>query len=210
MQLPSPHGGWKHFLWRCIPLVVVLLWPWPGLATLFSGAVADGCDAVAGQVSGTDSEIHFVADRYEPAHPWWVRMSVKNVFTGESFEVPLDTRTVAYIRIVVFLSLAIAWPFWSTRRGTKATLWGFALLIGSIALTVVFPLLQVLSMVKVLGLGVLTQSVLSIGILTFVTYPSMAFAIPGLVWLLTLRMASDDAGRSARTPLPGVPVSGTR
>jgi len=66
--------------------------------------------------------------------------------------------------------------------------WGFALLIGLIALTIVLPLLQVLGIVKALALGVLTQSTLSIGILTLLTYPSMAFAVPGLVWLLTLRL----------------------
>jgi hypothetical protein len=155
--------------------------------------MAGACDAVAALASGADAEIRFVAERYEPEHPWWVQLSVKNVFTNESFRVPVDTRTVAYIRIAVFLSLAVAWPFWATTRRIRATLGGFVVLVASIALTVVLPLLQVLGMVNVLGLGTLTQSALSIGILTLVTYPSMAFAIPCIVWLLTLRLAAEGA-----------------
>ena len=166
--------------------MAILLFPWPVLAKSFSAAMAEVCDAGAGVVSGNEAEIHFVADSYQ-GHPWWIQMSVKNVFTSESFQIPVDSRTVAYIRIAVFLSLALAWPFWVTKRTMTATAWGFALLIGLIALTIVIPLLQVLGMTKVLSLGVFTQSVLSIGILTLLTYPSMAFAVPGLIWLLTLR-----------------------
>jgi hypothetical protein len=43
-----------------------------------------------------------------------------------------------------------------------------------------------------------------------VTYPSMAFAIPGLVWLLTLRVAGEGAREAARAALPGAQVSRTR
>jgi hypothetical protein len=203
VQLRKPSGGWKLFLWRFLPLMVILLWPWHGLGSSFSEAMADGCDAIAGLVSGSGSEIHFAAARYEPEHPWYVQMSAKNVFTDESYRVPVDTRTVAYIRVVVFLSLAMAWPFWTTKRGLTATAVSFAGLVALIGLTLVFPLLQILQIVRVLHLGVLTQSAVSIGILTLVTYPSMAFAIPSLVWLLALRI---EAGAASRGDLPGSTV----
>jgi hypothetical protein len=90
----------------------------------------------------------------------------------------------------VFLSLALAWPIWRTRRGLKALVIGVGLLVAAMGLTLLFPLLQMLGMVNVLGLGVFAQSVLSVGILTLVSYPSMAFAIPGLIWWLTLRLAA--------------------
>jgi hypothetical protein len=192
-----PSGGWRRFLWRLALLLSVSIAPWPGLATPFARAMAGACDAVAGVVS--DAEVHFVAERYAPEHPWWVQMSVKNVFTSESFEVPVDTRTVGYLRIVVFLSFSLAWPFWAMRRGIEATLGGLAILAVLIGLTVVLPLLQVLGMVKVLALGVLAQSALSIVIMTLGTYPSMAFAIPGLVWLVVLRFMAGGAKESAET-----------
>jgi hypothetical protein len=60
-------------------------------------------------------------------------------------------------------------------------------------------------MLQVLGLGALTQSLLSIGILTLVTYPSMSFAVPAIVWALAFWMASTGtaggAGRRARMAL---------
>jgi hypothetical protein len=197
MRRLSPSGGWRRFLWRFALLLAVSIAPWPGLATPFARAMASACDAVAGAVS--DAEVHFEAQRYAPEHPWWVRMSVRNVFTNESFEVPVDTRTVAYLRIVVFLAFALAWPSWAMRRGIEAALGGLAILVVLIALTVLLPLLQVLGMVKVLSIGVLAQSLLSIGIMTLGTYPSMAFAIPGLVWLLMLRWMAGGAKGAAES-----------
>jgi hypothetical protein len=187
--------------------MAVLLWPWSGLAEPFSVAFADVCNALVGLGGGGDSEIRFVASHYEPDHPWWVLMSVRNVFTAESFGVPVDTRTVAYIRIAVFVSLALAWPLWRTRREIAALAIGATLLAFTIALSVAIPLLQVLGMVKVLSLGVWAQSVLSVGILTLVTYPSMAFAVPGLIWWLTLRIA---AARPANGGERRAPRSGHR
>jgi hypothetical protein len=49
--------------------------------------------------------------------------------------------------------------------------------------------------VNVLGLGVFAQSLLSVGILTFVSYPSMAFAIPTLIWWLTVCAATPPRPR---------------
>jgi hypothetical protein len=189
MRVDSPSGEWRRFLSRFVPLLAVLLWPWPAIGHFCAEAFADGGQALVGLVVGEGAEVRFVASHYEPEHPFWVQMLVKNAFTGQSFELPVDTRTVVYLRIAVFLALALAWPVWKTRRGARATAWGFALLLATIVLSVALPLLQVLGMVSVLPLGALTQSVISIGILTLVTYPSMAFAIPGLFWVLTLRLA---------------------
>jgi hypothetical protein len=172
-------------------LLVVLLWPWPGLAGVFSQAASFVCDAIAGIEWGRDSQIHFIPSRYEPEHPWWVSMTIKNVFTGQSLEMPVDTRTLGYIRIAVFAALAIAWPFWTTKRVAGATACGFVLLLGGIAFSLVLPIVQVLGIVKVLSLGVLTQSMVSIGILTLATYPGMAFAIPALIWLFVMRFAHE-------------------
>jgi hypothetical protein len=204
----DPKGGWPRFLWRFIPVIAVLLVPWPGLASPFAETAADGLGVLAMPISTADAEIHFMAGHYGNEHPWWVQMSVKNVFTNQAFEVPVDTRTVAYIRIVVFLSLAIAWPFWTSRRRIVATAAGFAGLIGLILLSVELPLLQVLGMVRVLELGRFAQSLISVGILTLVTYPSMAFAVPAFVWFVTLRASMDrapPAKRAARRSEPASP-----
>jgi hypothetical protein len=185
----SSKGLWSRLGWRVIPVMVVLLFPWPGLGESFSIAFGHVCNAIFALNPGGHSEIRFLTTQRDREHPWWLLLSVTNVVTGASFRIPVDTRTVAYIRMAVFLSLALGWPLWKTRRGLKALAVGVALLALVMGLTLLFPLLQMLGMVNVLGLGVFGQSVLSVGILTLVSYPSMAFAIPGLIWWLTLRLA---------------------
>jgi hypothetical protein len=181
---------------RLVPLIAILLWPWTWLAQPFAAGFARACDSVVELFSGDGAQIRF-AGPDDPKHPWWILMSVKNVFTGESFEIPVDTRTLAYVRIAVFVALAITWPVWKTRRGVGATALGVAIFAVVMALSVALPLLQVLGIVKVLGLGVLSQSLISIGILTLVSYPSMAYAIPGLIWWLTWRVAAVRTGDAA-------------
>jgi hypothetical protein len=159
----------------------------------FAAAFARVCSAVVAPAFGEGVEIQFGLPDNDPKHPWWILMAVKNVFTGEAFNIPVYTRTIAYVRLAVFVALALIWPVPMTRRGAGAAALGVALLAAVMALTVTLPLLQVLGIVNVLGLGVLAQSVLSIGILTLVTYPSMAYAIPGLIWWLTWRVATPRA-----------------
>jgi hypothetical protein len=207
VRWPSPLSGglWSRLLWRFVPAMALLLWPWPGLARAFSTAFEGACNALVRLAASAEPQVQFVASQYEPDHPWWVRMSVENVFTAESFSVPVDTRTVAYLRMAVFVSLALAWPLWKTRRRIVALAFGVALLVLSIAVSVAIPLLQVLGMVHVLSLGVGVQSILSIGILMLVTYPSMAFAVPGLIWWLALRIAADPS--DARSPATQRPTA---
>ena len=190
-------GVWPRIGLRFIALLAVLLWPWSGLGERFATAFARVCDALVHVVSGDGAQIHFIATGKDPEHPWWVTMAVRNVFTGQSFGIPVDTRTVAYVRFAVFLALALAWPVGRTLRGLKAVALGGTLLVAVTAASVAIPLLQVLGMVKILGIGVLAQSVLSIGILTLVTYPGMAYAIPGLLWWLTLRLAESPPAAKA-------------
>jgi hypothetical protein len=218
VRWPSPTAGglWSRLLWRFVPAMALLLSPWPGLARAFSVAFGGACNALVQLAANGDGQVDFVASRYEPDHPWWVLMSVKNVFTAESFGVPVDTRTVAYLRMSTFISLALTWPLWKTRRQMMALAFGIALLSLSIAVSVALPLLQVLGMVHVLALGVAVQSILSVGILMLVTYPSMAFAVPGLIWWLTLRVAANPADarfpaaqRATAGPAAGAGGSGT-
>jgi hypothetical protein len=170
--------------------MAITLWPWTWLPQPFAGAFARVCSAVVAPVFGEGVQIQFGLPDNDPKHPWWILMSVKNVFTGEAFNIPVDTRTIAYVRLAVFVALALTWPVPMTRRGAGAAALGVALLAAMMAMTIALPLLQVLGIVHVLGLGVLAQSVLSIGILTLVSYPSMAYAIPGLIWWLTRRVAT--------------------
>jgi hypothetical protein len=188
---------------RFLLFLALLLAPWPGLGRAFSALFAGCCDALVNLFTGNGAEVHFSAADGDGVHPWWVTMSAKNVFTGQSYEIPVDARTVGYVRIAVFLAFALAWPLWKTGRGRRALAAGALLILAVVGLTVAFPLVQVLGMVRILGLGVLTQSFLSIGILTLVTYPSMAYALPGLVGWLTLRLGSPPEGDTpTRSPRP--------
>jgi exosortase/archaeosortase family protein len=188
-----PKPAWLGFFRRFVPMMIISLFPWPGLGRAFSLSFARLGEACFGRLAGESAEIHFFASRYDPAEPWWVLMTVRNVFTGEAYDLPLDTRTIGYIRIAVFASLILAWPIWTSRRAFKALVSGFVFLFAATGLAVVVPLLQVLGLLKVLSLGVLAQSALSVGILTVVTYPSMAFAIPALIFWMVVRLAGGGA-----------------
>ncbi len=200
MRLPK--GPWWRFLSRFIPLLVLLMWPWPGLAPSFSDAFTGICNAFAGVDVGWDSEVHFTPN-YSPEHPWWVQVSVTNVLTGEALGFPLDLRTIAYLRIAMFVALALALPIWKTRRGLTAVGLGFTLLMVVNVSTVATILLQLLGMAHVVSLGPFTHSVLYVGILSLLSYPAMSFAIPGLIWLFTMYLA-DPAGGAGWLPKNGV------
>jgi len=204
VQWLSPPRGWRRFAWRFAALLVAFLLPWPGLASFFSAATADAlgaCAALLGGATGLADEVRFVAGHY-PDHPWFVQLAVKNVFTTASFDIPIDTRTVAYVRIAVFVALAAAWPIARTRRALSAAVFGLALLLALIAFSVLLPTLQVLELVGLIKLGTALQSLISVGIMTLVTYPSMAFAVPAFVWLSTLYVARVSAPARAPRSIP--------
>jgi len=190
-----PEGPRARLFVRLVPLLGAALWPWPGLAHAFTGAFAAACNGVARVDLGWHARVAF-EPHYAPDAPWLVLLSITNELSGRSFRIPVDTRTVAYLRFAVFFALALASSILRTRRGVRAAAAGVAVLAAITAVTIELGVLQVFGMLGVLRLGVLAQSVLSVGILTLVSYPSMAFAVPGLVWVLTMRLAApapDDA-----------------
>jgi hypothetical protein len=204
----APPFRWPRFLWRFAAAMTALLVPWPGLAGAFAGSFADVCNAcasVATSASGIQADLRFVADHY-PEHPWWVQLAGKNVFTTQSFDIPVDTRTVAYIRIAVFLALAAAWPLAWSGRAARAAAVGLGSLLVLVGISILLATLQALALVKVIALGALVQSLISIGILSLVTYPSMAFAVPGLFWWFSLHLATRD--RKDRTEAKPSPTAG--
>jgi hypothetical protein len=180
---------WKPLLLRFVPVLVVFVGPWDWLAHEFPSWFCDLGNALADFDWLGSSRIRLLGLQY-PEHPWWVLLNVKNVFTGASFAMTIDTKTVVYIRLVVFFALALAWPIWITRRGLKAFAVALGALIGSIALTLLLPLLQTLAGLKLIQLGAFTRLLISAGLSSLVTYPGMAFAVPGLIFAMAARWAS--------------------
>src|ERR1700742_3549544 len=105
------------FLVRFVPIIVLLLWPWPGLGRAFASGFGRVSAAVVSPLVGAATAVRFDGYGADGDHPWWLYLAVKNRLTGQSYGIPVDTRTLAYIRLAVFLALAVAWPVPRTRRG---------------------------------------------------------------------------------------------
>jgi hypothetical protein len=172
---------------RFLPLIILLLWPWPGVGRAFAWGFGGVSEAVVSPFISTETVLHFqLRDSDAVDHPWWLYLAVRNRLTGQSYGIPVDTRTLAYVRLAVFLALAVAWPVPRSRRGITCLALGAAALLAMIGVSVALPVAQVLELLGIVRLGAFVQSLASVGILSLVSYPSMAYAVPGLIYALAI------------------------
>jgi hypothetical protein len=186
-----------RFAVRFLPLIILLLWPWPGVGRAFASGFGAVSEVLVSPFISPETVLHFQLRDSDIDHPWWLYLAVKNRLTGQSYGIPVDTRTLAYVRLAVFLALAVAWPVPWTRRGITCLASGAAALLAVIGVSLALPLMQVLELLGIVRLGVYVQSLASVGILSLVSYPSMAYAVPGLIYALAVWVSVPRA-RGAR------------
>lgn len=194
--------GWDRFGLVFPAILLPLLAPWPGLAHAFSSAFSVAGNSVL-HLASAGCRLDLAPSLHED-HPWWIALHVTNTLSEETFHVDVDTRTTGYIRLAMLVALACSWPSLPWRIRLRATTAAFGLLLVAGAITLALPLVQILGVMQIIQLGRIAQSILSIGILTAITYPSMAYAIPALLWLIALRMSgADDPIASLFVPAKG-------
>jgi hypothetical protein len=166
-----------------------LLWPWPGVGRAFASGFGRISEVAVTPLVGRETTVRFETRDSDADHPWWLYLAVNNRMTGASYGIPVDTRTLAYIRLAVFLALAVAWPLPRTARGLACLAGAAAVLVAVIGVSLLLPLGQVFELLGIMRLGAFVQSLASVGILSLVSYPSMAYAVPGLIYALAAYLA---------------------
>ncbi len=184
----------QRFAPRFVLLLVLLLWPWPGVGRAFASGFGTIGEAAFAPFVGAATTVRFETRETYADHPWWLYLAVKNRMTGASYGIPVDTRTLAYVRLAVFLALAVAWPLPRTARGVACLAGAGGALLAVIGVSVLLPLGQVFELLGIVRLGAPVQSLASVGILSLISYPSMAYAVPGLIYALAARLSISRAG----------------
>jgi hypothetical protein len=161
-------------------LLLLFLWPWRAVGRAWSHVVV----GLARLFLATRASVAF---RYPPGtgdDAWRLRVVADDLTSGRFVETALDLRRAGFIAIAVFAALVLATPLrWRRRAGMLA--------IGLVPL-LVLPLLPMIALfsgavsVRAFDLGPLAHTAVSIAYRVLVTAPGMAFALPGLLWLLLI------------------------
>jgi hypothetical protein len=187
---------------RFVLLLTLLMLPWPGLGRFYAGAIAGLASTALGNANANVTLRFTVPATATPVvagQPWQLNVFAEDTITGQFVQTALDARRSGYIASAVFVALALATPVrWSRRLGV--------LLVG-LALLQTLPLLPLLSFfsgklpVRVFDLGAVARSIIEIAYHTLVAPPGMAYAVPGLLWLLLV--GAMDPGCLRLWSLPG-------
>jgi hypothetical protein len=183
-----------------VVLFALLVAPWPFVGRAYGrsvAAIARMAAAVAG--SGATIRIGAGGGQESASDPWHLRIHAEDPSTGEYVGTVLDLRRAGYLASAVFAALVLATPLRARRR--------LGLLLGGLALLQALPLLPLLSFfsgklpVRVFDFGSTTRAMIELGYHILVAPPGMAYAVPGLAWLLGVCVL--DAG-VLRLPRLGV------
>ena len=214
MRVLPPKKVVVVLLLRFTGALTVLLVPWPGLEQAYGRTMsAIGNVLVGEQPIGTGAYLHFdaappSARSQDPSNEAYaIELSARRVGTRSTVRVPIDLRTLTFVPTAVFLALALASPTWKSARGPIIFVSGLLslqlFLLGSIAV----PLLLFFSNprpMQLLQLHPAVAHVLDVAYRSLVAPPGMAFAIPGLLWVVLMWMipARSTASVAAVAPEP--------
>jgi hypothetical protein len=175
-----------HFLVRAALWFFVFALPWPGVAEAYTSAVADGLGVMLGR-SGPPVAVSFHAG--EPGlGPWEVQTRVSESATGRALESALDERRTGYLPAAVFLALTLASTFPWRKKLVLAASGLFAIHLLSL-----LPILSFWSgrlPIVAYELDAPVRVVVDVLYHALVAPLGMAYALPGLLWLV-LRAAAD-------------------
>lgn len=181
------------FLLRFVCLLTVAMIPWPGLGAAYGRAAGVVGNALVGNGRvGSGAVVHFEApsgqaDSDGNDSSYSTLLTARSLATGATVRIPIDLRTLAYIPTAVFIALAVAAPIWQRARGLAVLLAGMAILHAFLAASLAAPILLFFSNprpMKLVELSPAVQQVLNVFYRSMVAPPGMAFAVPGLLWLL--------------------------
>jgi len=185
-----------HFLGRAALWFVLFALPWPGVGEWYTGVAANVLNVALGK-SGPPVAVEFL-----PAGPdtsaWEVRTRVTETASEQSIMTALDERRTGYLPSAVFLALVLASTFRARQKALLAAAGLFALTLLSL-----LPILAFLSgrlPIVAYELGTAPRVVVDVLYRSLVAPLGMAYALPGLLWLLL-------SAAVTREGMPAPPVS---
>jgi hypothetical protein len=173
---------------RAVLVFTLLMLPIPAVGRTYGHLVGGLASLAVGMGASSEVEVRFTpGGAAGPAgDPWTLGIHVEDPGTGRYVGTALDLRRSGYIACVVFVALALATPLAGRRR--------LALLGGGLVPLQLLPLLPLLSFfsgklpVRVFDFGTTSRALIEIGYHALVAPPGMAYAVPGLLWLLLVTL----------------------
>ncbi len=192
---------WRPFIGQCVVALVFLALPWPGLGKALSDAWCSAGDAVVVPVAeGSDVRVLLKSDD----SPWRATAYMARLSTRETASLPVELRQL-YLSLATFVALAVA----SYRQGWRSRrnwLIGF----GALLLLAYADLFVVLLMAADdLGwspLPAFERKVLGVALMSYNGFPGMAFAVPAMLWSVTIGRAALYRQARCRTAEAATPT----
>jgi hypothetical protein len=192
-MLPPKKTVWMFALrFGCI--LAVYAYPWRPIGSAYSGIATALANWIVGGAPHGETLLSFARLEQSAAHgsladAFNMVLRAENTTTGSTITIPIDLRTLTYIPTVVFIALSVAAPIWQGTRGTRVLLFGLAVLQVFLTLSIAVPLLLFFGNpqpMHLVDLGPASYRILSVLYRALVAPPGMAFAVPGLLWLIML------------------------
>lgn len=167
-------------------VLVLLALPWPGLGKGWSGAWSSGANAMVVPVASAD-DVRMLLKASDDA-PWRLTVYMVRLSTEDKASLPFETRQL-YLSLSTFVALAAAAYLQGWRSGRD-----WAIGFGSLLLLAFGDMLGVLLMAAdELGWSPMpsfVRKIFNVVLMSYNGFPGMAFAIPAIVWGLTIGRAA--------------------
>jgi hypothetical protein len=211
-----PRSVWLPFLLRFTCILAVYLLPFRPIGNAYGGIAAAVGNLTLGNAPHSGTVLRFAppddAGGEDPApDAFSIELRAKNARTRSPIRVPIDLRTLAYIPTAVFVALSIAAPIWQGARGAIVLIGGLAVLQVFLALSIAAPLVLFFANpapMHLVDLSPTWHRILDILYRALVAPPGMAFAIPGILWLLMIWLVPARPKASAPTLTEGSAARG--
>ncbi len=175
-----------HLLARAALWFVAFALPWPGVAACYTSVAADGLGVMLGQ-SGPPVAVTFRAGA-PGVGPWEVQTRVTELATGRSLETALDDRRTGYVPAAVFLALVLASSFPWRKKAVLAASGLFVL--HSLSLLPILAFWSGRLPIVAYDLGQPGRVAVDVLYRSLVAPLGMAYALPGLLWLVLSAVAN--------------------
>lgn len=181
---------------RAIVVFMVLMLPLPSIGRGYGHLVGALGRLVVALGASSEVEVRFTpggadGSKEPPGNSWLLGIRADDSDSGQYVGTVLDLRRSGYTACAVFVALAL-----STRLGRRKKV---ALLGGGLGALQLLPLLPLLSFfsgklpVTVFAFGPVSRAIIEVGYHALVAPPGMAYAVPGLLWLLLVMRLDPDA-----------------
>lgn len=198
VALPNRRRFLLSFGGRTVLLLTLMLLSWPGLGHAFAAFLSALSNPLASLLFTRPAGLHLSPEG--PADSWNALLTVTNA-NEQAQQLLWELRRTPYLPMAVFTALTLGFPLGRWRARLMMLGVGLATLQA-------LPVMRLLvliggdSPVQLFELPALMQTLVMVAVRALVLPPGMAYAVPGLLWLLLLvlfdRVALDSGVRNLR------------